>query len=131
MMDAYYNYNDAMFYAIMQAVGVIFFISLVVYILIVIAQWKIFDKAGIAGWKSLIPIYNVYCFYKITWGSGWLFLVLLVPLVGFVFSIITQYRLAKSFDKGIGFTIGLILLSPVFLLILGFGNAEYNELQPI
>lgn len=130
-MDAYYNYNDAMFYAIMQAVGVIFFISLVVYILIVIAQWKIFDKAGIAGWKSLIPIYNVYCFYKITWGSGWLFLVLLVPLVGFVFSIITQYRLAKSFDKGIGFTIGLILLSPVFLLILGFGNAEYNELQPI
>ncbi len=129
-MDAYY-YNDALIYAIMQALGVILFLSIGISILLIIALWKIFNKAGIAGWKSIIPVYNAYCLCKITWGSGWLFLVLLVPFVGFVFSIITQYRLAKAFGKGIGFTIGLILLQPIFLLILAFGNAEYDELPPI
>lgn len=36
----------------------------VFYIFVVIAMWKIFTKAGIKGWKSLIPIYNMYCAYK-------------------------------------------------------------------
>ena len=36
----------------------------VLYIFVVIALWKIFTKAGIKGWKSLIPIYNLYCAYK-------------------------------------------------------------------
>ena len=29
------------------------------YVLIIVAQWKIFVKAGQEGWKALIPIYNV------------------------------------------------------------------------
>lgn len=37
---------------------------LVFYIFVIIALWKIFTKAGIKGWKSLIPIYNLYCAYK-------------------------------------------------------------------
>ena len=37
------------------------------YILVLVARWKVFDKAGIAGWKSLIPIYSDYCTYKISW----------------------------------------------------------------
>ena len=38
---------------------------LVVYVLLVIADWKIFSKAGEEGWKSLIPIYNMYILFKI------------------------------------------------------------------
>lgn len=34
-------------------------VSIVSYVLIVIGWWKIFTKAGEAGWKSLIPFYNV------------------------------------------------------------------------
>ena len=26
------------------------------YFLTLVARWKVFDKAGIEGWKSLIPI---------------------------------------------------------------------------
>ena len=33
-------------------------VSIVSYVLIVIGWWKIFTKAGEAGWKSLIPFYN-------------------------------------------------------------------------
>ena len=44
--------------------GTIFVSIAVFYIFVVIALWKIFTKAGIKGWKSLIPIYNLYCAYK-------------------------------------------------------------------
>ena len=52
------------------------FISLTIfvifwYILLVIAGWKIFKKAGEPGWKSIIPIYNFYMLYKIVDMQGW------------------------------------------------------------
>lgn len=37
------------------------------YVIILIARWRVFEKAGIAGWKSLIPFYSDYCTYKISW----------------------------------------------------------------
>ena len=43
----------------------------VFYIFVIIALWKIFTKAGIKGWKSLIPIYNLYCAYKMVGLSPW------------------------------------------------------------
>jgi len=39
---------------------------------------------------------------------------------------IVSIDLAKSFGKGTGFAIGLILLTPIFYLILAFGDATYR-----
>ena len=46
------------------------------YILQVVAYWKIFTKAGEAGWKSIIPVYNTYTPYKMTWSASmfWIWL---------------------------------------------------------
>ena len=90
-----------------------------------IGLWKVFKKAGEPGWAAIVPIYNSYVIFKITWGNGWKFLLMLIPLANIVFCIMTVNKLAKAFDKNIGFTIGLILVQPVFLLILGFGTARY------
>ena len=49
-------------------------IILAFYVLIIVAQWKIFTKAGQEGWKALIPIYNVVVLYKIIGLSPWLLL---------------------------------------------------------
>ena len=38
---------------------------MIITIITIIALWKIFTKAGEAGWKSLIPIYNVYTRFQI------------------------------------------------------------------
>lgn len=40
-------------------------------------------------------------------------------------SIYQAYNLAKSFGKGAGFTVGLVLLPSVFYMILAFGKADY------
>ncbi|MBR1762543.1 MAG: hypothetical protein IJ731_04170, partial [Eubacterium sp.] len=44
--------------------------TLVIAILSIIALWKIFEKAGEAGWKAIIPFYNAYTLVKIVDGSG-------------------------------------------------------------
>ena len=88
-------------------------------------MWKIFEKAGEAGWKSIIPFYNMYILYKIVWGQGWLFLLLLIPCVGFIVNIIMLWKMSKAFGRGAGTFLGLLLIPNIFYLILGFGSAEY------
>lgn len=100
-------------------------VTLVVSILSIVAMWIIFKKAGQAGWKCLIPIYNVYTLVKIVDGNGWKFLLLLIPFVNIVYAIMLVFRLAKSFGKGVGFGFGLLFLNTIFMLILAFGKAQY------
>lgn len=99
--------------------------SLIFAVLLIIAMWKIFSKAGQGGWKSIIPIYNVYTLCKVADGCGWKFLLLIIPIVNVIYYIMLMFRLAKAFGKGIGFTIGLLLLPNIFTLILAFGKSQY------
>ena len=101
---------------------VISIIAIALCVLLIIAQWKIFTKAGEKGWKSIIPIYNLYILTRLADGKGIKFLLLLIPIVGYI---IINIKLAKAFGKGGGFTAGLILLPSIFTLILGFGSAQY------
>ena len=107
----------------MSAGSIVF--SLVVFVLSVVAYWRIFEKAGEAGWKSIIPIYDVYILFKIAWGKGWMFLLLLIPVVNIVIYIMMLYKLNKAFDKGVGFFILLLLLPNIGYLILAFDGSEY------
>jgi len=99
---------------------------MVIAAIAVIAMWILFLKAGERGWAAIIPFYNLYVLYKITWGNGWFFLLTFIPVAGAVIGIITMVKLAKAFGKGTGFAVGLVLLSFIFILILAFGSAEYT-----
>ena len=37
------------------------------FFLQVISLWFLFEKANVAGWKVIIPIYNIYKMYQIVW----------------------------------------------------------------
>ena len=110
-----------------QAPGPLFWIFWLAFtILMIAACWKIFTKAGQPGWASIIPIYNWYIICKIVGRPGWWVILLLIPLVNFIVGIILCIDLAKSFGKGVGFGIGLVLLGVIFFPILGFGSAQYQ-----
>lgn len=47
------------------SLGIYSTLRLIYYIFYMIANWRIFSKAGEPGWKSLIPFYNVYTEYKL------------------------------------------------------------------
>ena len=99
----------------------------------IIANWKIFTKAGEAGWKSLIPIYSSVILYRIAGISPWLILLYLLvwvpvigPLISLGLTIYLMINLANAFGKSTGFAVGLILLNTIFIMILAFGNSEYQ-----
>ena len=87
------------------------------------AMWILFTKAHEEGWASIVPFYNMYVLFKITWGSGWLFLLLLIPIADIVIWIITMVKLAQVFGKGGGFACGLIFLNTIFECIIAFDNS--------
>ena len=129
--------------------GIYVTIALAWWLLQIIANWRIFTKAGEAGWKSIIPVYSDYISYKIAWQTSYFWLVFilgiiasciqnpggdsamllmlasLIKIIAGIISIIYSVKLAKAFGRGIGFALGLIFLQPVFMLILGLGNDHY------
>lgn len=132
--------------------GIYLVVALGWWILQIVANWRIFTKAGEAGWKSIIPVYGDYVSYKIAWQPSYFWLVfvlgiissiasgmadpdgtnttilLIVSLIRIILAIISviySVKLSRAFGHGIGFAIGLIFLQPIFMLILGFGNDPY------
>ena len=118
------------------------------FIFLVVGYWKIFGKAGEAPWKAIIPILNTYTRYKISWVPSifWLSLVLsavnsqipedaggivaaigvVVSIAGLVISAKSCGKLASAFGHGTGFAIGLFFLEPIFVLILGLDDSQFQ-----
>lgn len=101
----------------------LFFVSVTVFT--IVALWKLFEKAGEPGWTSLVPFLNTYKLYKMAFGSGWWFLLLLIPIADIVIYIMLSVRLARAFGRGGMFALGLVLFQTIFLLILGVNDDRY------
>ena len=96
-----------------------------VLLMMVASIWRIFTKAGEAGWKCLVPIYGGVVFMRILGRPWWWLVLLAIPFVNIVPAIIECFDLARVFGKGVGFGFGLLLLGPIFMLALAFGDARY------
>lgn len=114
-------------------------------VLTVIGKWKVLDKLGKRPWAALIPFFSDY---EMCVGVGtpqWLAIACpVVGVVGWVLSLVTDggtlgslcnlasfvlgcmlcYYTSKRFNKGLGWTVGLVLLSFVFWPILGLGSSD-------
>ncbi len=138
--------SDGVLAVILASLGVVLLLLLVWYVLQVIAYWKIFEKFGEPGWKSIIPFYSEYIQYKFTWNANFYWVYLFGSALGIglqnldgvagvfgsvivlamaVLNIYSLHKLSKAFGHGAGFTVGLFFLNPIFKLILGFGKDEY------
>lgn len=102
--------------------------SLVIGVLMIVALWKIFTKAGEAGWKSIIPFLNTFVLFRIAGLNPWLFLLMLIPFVNLIVWIVVSLKLGERFGKGTAWTIFmLIIFSVIGYLILGFGGDQYRR----
>ncbi len=96
------------------------------YALFVAGLWQVFTKAGEEGWKAIIPIWNTLIILKIVGREWWWIILMVIPIVGLIVWIIVALDLAKSFGRGTGFAIGLILLPYIWVIVLGFGSDTYR-----
>lgn len=119
------------------------------HILQAVADWKIFSKAGRPGILAFIPIVNIYVEYGICWSKfmGLIYLVCIgitsyvsgvqepsstltmvsgaASVAALVLHIVQSIKLARSFGKGVGYGILLILFGPLARLFLGLGDSRY------
>lgn len=101
---------------------VIWIVTMLLSILLIVAQWKMFVKADIAGWKCLIPIYNMYCLFEIAQGNGARLVLMLIPFYNFYIMITLYIDLAKSFGKSTGFGVAMIFFPFILLPMLGLSK---------
>jgi hypothetical protein len=102
----------------MTALSILF-----LYVLPALGLWKVFEKAGIAGWVALIPILNLFGILKLL-GRSYLWIVFFVPfypIAHFVASVLVGWRFGKSTIFGLG----IAFLPGLFLPWLGYGEARY------
>jgi Family of unknown function (DUF5684) len=109
-----------------STVGLSIGFFIIAYLLVAFAFVGIFKKADQPVWAAFVPIVNYYFLLKVVGRPGWWLILYFIPCVNIIIGIIVLYDLSRSFGHGIGFTIGLIFLSIIFLYILGFGGSEYR-----
>lgn len=117
------------FFAILM--GIV--LALYLYYAIVIS--KIAQKAKHQNpWAGWVPVYNLYVLAEVSGYEGWLGILaaitpIIIPGLGLIVSLVLKIlilnKLSLSFGKDAGFTVGLVLLNPIFMGILAFSNMEY------
>ncbi|HFR3418757.1 TPA: DUF5684 domain-containing protein, partial [Streptococcus suis] len=106
--------------------GTTLLFSFIWYILVAISNYILFKKAGYAGWKSLIPIYNLYIQQCIAFGyeKRWFILFLLIPLAGPLYGIYLVYNFGRSFGLSAVQAIFYVLLTPILNLYIAFNDGS-------
>ncbi|MCL2332783.1 MAG: DUF5684 domain-containing protein [Actinomycetia bacterium] len=104
-----------------------YIIGLAIAVLMIIACWKIFTKAGKPGWTAIIPVLNVLQLLDLAGKPWWWIILLCIPIVNIVVLFLVNLEVAKAFGKSTVFGILLTILAPICYLILGFGPAQYQR----
>ena len=112
---------------------VLLLFDLVLYVVFALGMYGTFQKAGQPGWAAFVPIYNFIIMLKVAgrpvaW--AWFLLLAIIPFIGsialLVIGIIVLNDVSKSFGHGAGFTVGLVLLGPIFWYVLWLGKSQYR-----
>ncbi len=102
--------------------------GLILYIVIAVAAWRVFSKAGWPGILALIRIVDLFIFVKIAGFSAWLGLLYIIPIVNIVFGIIVALRVGRGFGKGGVFSFFLLWLIPfIGYFVIGFDDSTYTK----
>ena len=87
----------------------------------IVAQWRLYEKAGQKGWTCLIPVYNLIVFLRIVGRPASHLLLFLIPVVGQLYFLPKVWiETAQSFGKRtILDYVLVVLLNGLYILNLG------------
>ena len=149
----YYNYGGmdpnglAAFGAAAFAVVILFaIIGLALAVLYIIGMYKLLKKGEKHPVGAFIAPIGTFQMMELTGMNPWWLLIVAlcaivgaIPLIGWLFMlavviyfmIIYCSGIAKSYGKdSTGFIVGLVLLHPIFIFILGIGDSKYVGPKP-
>ncbi len=101
-------------------------VFLAIWLVIIVAGWKLFTKADQPGWAVLIPIYNIIVFLRVVGRPWWWLLLFWVPGIGTALQVIVLLDLAKSFRRSMWFGIWLNLIGFILVPVIAYGESIYH-----
>ena len=102
-------------------------IFVLIYVFYAFCLWGIFKKTKRNKKLALIPIYNIVCLVKDVLGNGLYSLLYIVPFVNIIFHFILLFKLGKRFNKDLGYSIGLMILTTIFLPLLAYDKSKCSK----
>ena len=104
-------------------------IFLILIFISFVGLYKIFEKAGVAPWKALIPIYNFWEVGKIINRPKWWAFIMIVPGVNLIMYGVYGFHLARAFKKRMTNDLIYAALMPyLYFAYLGFKIFEKKDL---
>ncbi len=139
----------AALWTVIAGAGVVYLIIAAIWcIILIIALWKAFTKAGEAGWKAIIPFYNIYIMFKIAGYKNWFWYTIIIAVIGAIvaqivpeyanyatgiasiitgiMAIIVNFQFARKYGWGVFTSILFVIFTGICLLFLGFGGCKYQ-----
>lgn len=104
--------------AILAMLGTYAVMIIGLYVVQVIAYWKLFTKAGEPGWKSIIPFYNSYILFKIAWSTKFFWLMLAVAVGGGFIGGILAALLSETAAVVVAFVMIVYWIIAVFAIVI-------------
>ena len=106
----------------------ILLVALILGLVQVASWWIIFERAGYPGWAAIVPFYNMWVLARVGEQSGWVGIgfcfAWCVPVIGSLIQsylwITLSFGVAKTFNRGFIYGLGLSILPIIFFPILAF-----------
>lgn len=142
----YFSYSSL--YYFLASIGtmalLVLGLAISIIVLLILAEWKLFKKAGRHGWESLIPFYSSWVLVDIAGLKWWWFLFLIIEFTlkfnigGFflsfniakIFGIFNcYYNIAKKFGKDNSTCIASGIFPTIFACIFAFSKNEVYDIN--
>ena len=113
-------------------------IALALVVFMIIAEVKMYKKAGKAGWEAIVPFYSTWVYVEIAGLNWWWFLVAIggtilanvdsdLSGIGYLATLfgtfVCNFNIAKKFHKDTGFAVLMTIFPVVLIPMLAFGKS--------
>ena len=96
------------------------FLLVAIALLSLAANWRLFQKMGYEGWKSVIPLYNQFLLFKAVFGNGWLALVVwFMPVIAGFLSVGVLFITARVLHlQAISTLLSMLILIAAVIIVV-------------
>lgn len=96
-------------------------VNILMWMFTAFCWWKIFEKAGIRGWKAIIPFYGDFVRFKMV-GKKWMYIPFLVfstieTVVNFAYTSLKMIEVAENYSEQINIQNDLTILFWVRIVV--------------
>jgi hypothetical protein len=108
----------------------LFLVTTSVWLVNVISYWRVLEMAGQPGWAVLIPVYQFVALAKAGDKNALIGVALaltwFIPIIGLALLLYITIGVAKTYNRGIPFGVGMGLLPAIFFPVLAFSENTFN-----